>query len=419
MITFSRLEHKGNLGNQLFQIASVIGIASKNGQNYAFPEWSYSKYFKNQLPILRREDSKDFILIREQDSTYYNYILDNNNYDFDGWFQSEKYFNIELVKYYFTFKEELVERIKRKYSEALHRRAILISIRRGDFVDHPDFYQLPINYYITALEIYFHNWQNRSIIIISDDFEYINFHFGGLNNCFFFDGITPIEQLALATQCYDFIISNSTFSWWCAWLGEKPGCKIIRPNHFFTETKRKVNDDKDYFPERWIIHDHENLKIELTDVIFKFGNEKDSLKEYKEYYENYFNWQNTNKTSSNEVNIFNYILPPLPLLTGVKQCQNILIYSKGLIFISKNRETTLFLKQKDFGLFSTIFKSRSKHQYLVAQIISGQSSETGVIFINYSGKISRLRGNKYLYVRWKRKTIHNLKVFIKKWILKN
>jgi hypothetical protein len=39
MITYSNLGKKGDLGNQLFQIASIIGIAEKNHQEYCFPIW--------------------------------------------------------------------------------------------------------------------------------------------------------------------------------------------------------------------------------------------------------------------------------------------------------------------------------------------------------------------------------------------
>ena len=45
MVVFSLLEKKGNLGNQLFQIASTIGIAKKNKTPFAFPNWKYADYF--------------------------------------------------------------------------------------------------------------------------------------------------------------------------------------------------------------------------------------------------------------------------------------------------------------------------------------------------------------------------------------
>ncbi len=45
MINFNKLGLFGRLGNQMFQIASTIGIAKKNGQDYGFNYWIYQKYF--------------------------------------------------------------------------------------------------------------------------------------------------------------------------------------------------------------------------------------------------------------------------------------------------------------------------------------------------------------------------------------
>ena len=49
MVTYSQLGNKGRLGNQLFQIASTIGIATENGRPFAFPDWEYNKYFEAKL----------------------------------------------------------------------------------------------------------------------------------------------------------------------------------------------------------------------------------------------------------------------------------------------------------------------------------------------------------------------------------
>ena len=38
-LTFSQLGRYGRFGNQLFQIASTIGIAKKLRYNFAFPKW--------------------------------------------------------------------------------------------------------------------------------------------------------------------------------------------------------------------------------------------------------------------------------------------------------------------------------------------------------------------------------------------
>ena len=39
MVTFAQLGRYGRLGNQMFQVASTIGIAKANGYDYVFPEW--------------------------------------------------------------------------------------------------------------------------------------------------------------------------------------------------------------------------------------------------------------------------------------------------------------------------------------------------------------------------------------------
>jgi hypothetical protein len=39
MITFLRLGRYGQIGNQMFQIAGTMGIATRQNERYAFPEW--------------------------------------------------------------------------------------------------------------------------------------------------------------------------------------------------------------------------------------------------------------------------------------------------------------------------------------------------------------------------------------------
>jgi hypothetical protein len=50
MITFSNLGKYGNLGNQLFQIASLIGLGERFGHHIILPEWQYCNHFDNIPP---------------------------------------------------------------------------------------------------------------------------------------------------------------------------------------------------------------------------------------------------------------------------------------------------------------------------------------------------------------------------------
>lgn len=127
--------------------------------------------------------------------------------------------------------------------------------RRGDFINHPYYFQLSFKFYFLALIKNFPDWRERNLIFTSDDITYCKYHFSFLKNAFFLEKLIAIEQLALCSQCDDFIISNSTFSWWMAWLGEKQDSKVIRPVKNFKGKFALKNDDSDYFPSRWISFD--------------------------------------------------------------------------------------------------------------------------------------------------------------------
>ena len=245
----------------MFQIASTVGIATTNGHEFAFPKWKYENYFSNDFPLY---DSKlDYQLLKEKAYHYSKIELNKGNYDLNGWFQSEKYFNIEAVKECFKFKPEIINKVKIKYTKELSKKNILISVRRGDFVNHPYYFQLDYSYYFLAIIKNFPDWKVRNLIFTSDDISYCKKHFSFLPNAIFVEKSSIIEQLVLGSLCEDFVISNSTFSWWLAWLGEKKDTVVIRPIQNFRGKFKAQNDDKDYYPERWISINSKNEKIAI------------------------------------------------------------------------------------------------------------------------------------------------------------
>lgn len=45
----------------------------------------------------------------------------------------------------------------------------------------------------------------------------------------------PLHDLHLMSLARHHIIMNSTYSWWAAWLGDKPGQRVIMPDRWFAE----------------------------------------------------------------------------------------------------------------------------------------------------------------------------------------
>ena len=55
-------------------------------------------------------------------------------------------------------------------------------------------------------------------------------------------------DMAVGSLCDDFIISNSTFSWWMAYLGQSKDKKIYAPDPWFGPALKHI-DTEGYYPE--------------------------------------------------------------------------------------------------------------------------------------------------------------------------
>lgn len=436
MITYSKIGKKGNLGNQLFQIASTIGLATKNDHEFVFLLWKYQDAFKNKLPFLSA-NLEDFVNIEEKEYHFHKWNFETQNYDVNGWLQTEKYFDTELTKHYFDFSDSLKEKISKLYRKTFEKRTILISIRRGDFVNHKDYFQLPIHYYLNSLATFFPNWESCNLVILSDDINYCKYHFSFLENAFFGDGLNEPEQLCLGAMCNDFIISNSTFSWWTAWLGEKKDSKIIRPLKNFDGQKSKEFDDKDYYPERWTEYNHIDQKIELTDVSFAINTQKNK-EEIKTYISDYFkaDFVLSENNSETQKNVYfinkDYFIPPVLIyfswLKLEKSNFNLIINNVIQIFeVSKYLNYNEFTLQNDFGFFSKIFsffnknkgKKNDNWEVYLKKNLKQESTNQNEILIDFSaGRFLNVAGYKFSFKRFLKRKENDLKRSIKKKLYK-
>lgn len=283
VITFSKFGKKGRLGNQLFQFASMIGLCKEHNAELILPKWGYEKYFKNIASFYSSGTKIPSRTINEAayhyTPEYYKARIVHGVNNLDGYFQSKRYWQSveEEVKSAFEFEENFKNSVKEKYSKALEKPCIAVSVRRGDFVGNKNYYQLPVRYYINALEKL--NSDDYNVIFFSDDTDYCKLHFGFMENAFFADNrrvplakelyfapdFYAIEQLCLMTMCNHYVISNSTFSWWGAYLGKSKQKRVIRPLKALDKLGATHNE-KDFYPEEWEIGSEE--KIDLSDVTF-------------------------------------------------------------------------------------------------------------------------------------------------------
>ena len=228
MLTFSRLGRYGRLGNQLFQIASTIGIARKNGHSYMFPEWEYTRFFRNPLPAGVINDTR---IYRQRHPWYYDVTLGPGNWDLTGYFQSELFFKdaADEVRKMLTPSQEIEASIDQKYSHILKGDTCSIHVRRGDFVKFRHaFPPLTAEYYRTAIA----EMGEKHFVFFSDDIEWCKKQFMDVRGTFI-ENESEITDLFLMSKCKSHIIANSSFSWWGAWLNPDLKKRVIAPSYWF------------------------------------------------------------------------------------------------------------------------------------------------------------------------------------------
>lgn len=242
MITFNKIGNYGRLGNQLFQIASGIGIARKNNTDFVLPRWSYNVFLKNIVPI----GATSGIVYKEKSFEYNNISFDSNlNYDLEGYFQSEKYFKHceNEIRSLFQLKDKFETYVNNKYDFS---DTVSMHIRRTDYLNSPDIHPVQsVDYYESAYELS----GKSKVIVFSDDLDWCRSNLK-FDNIHFSEEPVDILDMFIMSKCENNIIANSSFSWWGAWLNSNIDKKIIAPEKWFGV--EATYSDKDIIPDEWI-----------------------------------------------------------------------------------------------------------------------------------------------------------------------
>lgn len=261
MISFNHLGIVGRLGNQMFQYATLKSIADNHGYEFTIPEsnfkdkWSDHQLFNAfKMTNLKNRGRVNDRYLKERQFNFDQDIFDNcpDNVSLYGYFQTERYFsNIsESIKEDFTFYDEVLENCEEVMDGM--KDSISLHVRRTDYVekseDHPP---CSIDYYKEALN-YFD--ENRQVIIFTDDIEWCKKQEIFSSDRFMISETeNNVYDLCLMTMCKDYIIANSSFSWWGAWLSKNSNPQVISPKKWFGTTGYTSNNNtEDIVPDRWI-----------------------------------------------------------------------------------------------------------------------------------------------------------------------
>lgn len=272
----------GGMGNQMFQ--------------YAFGRYLSIKYntaLKLDLSFLKRRDMGPNFMYRNYDLDLFNVqedfnitqsdinnslkanepwgafeyqeilikeigkVISSKNVIIEGYWQTEKYFKDveEQIRKDFTFRnliENSDDRTKLMLEDIKKSNSIMVNIRRTDYLNTNFHGVMGTEYIDKASKIIESKIENPKYFVFSDDIKWCEDNIK-LNNMVIVDhsykGDRFSYYLQLMKNCKHFIIPNSSFAWWSAWLNEDKDKIVIAPEKWIAEENMKV---RDLIPENWI-----------------------------------------------------------------------------------------------------------------------------------------------------------------------
>lgn len=268
MNTMKRISTKlyGRIGNQMFQIATAWAYAQDKGLEFILPnstlntkEWPFYWTGNNDLGFKRIMDFEGIpleIIYKDLKPGYHpiphytDFIGPGffNLITFDGYWQSYKYFD--------KYKSELIKLFKfddQGKSDKMND-YVAIHVRRGDYVQHAEkFPPITPEYINSAIEL-FNGYHRYKFMVFSDDIhwcrENIKSEEEGNEICYYDNSGDDIADQKAMGQCAGFIISNSTYSWWPAYLSEKNKI-VIAPKLWYGQGNAHIAHN-DLLPDNWI-----------------------------------------------------------------------------------------------------------------------------------------------------------------------
>jgi hypothetical protein len=242
--------HNGFELEQIFPIklnpASNFEINLLDNRNR---EWKYRKLRK--LLFVKACYFEELELFKYNDAI----LKDSSSKIYWGYWQHHKYFEdvADQLLEDFRFSEPVGLKNKTLLKEIdANEESVAIHVRRGDYLKDPYLGGLvDVEYFGKGITLIREQLENPKFYVFSDDIawckQYLN-----LQEAAFIDwnkGDDSYRDMQLMSHCKHAIISNSSFSWWAAWLNRNPAKVIIVPKVWYRSSG--VSETSQMHPKEW------------------------------------------------------------------------------------------------------------------------------------------------------------------------
>ncbi|MCC0727051.1 alpha-1,2-fucosyltransferase [Clostridioides sp. ZZV14-6045] len=177
----------------------------------------------------------------------------------DGYFENHKYYEgmQKILREDFKVIKNINEKAKILLNDIKDENSVCLHVRRGDKAYCKETNEVhgvcSVEYFNKAVEILTSKVSNLKFYIFSDDIEWVKKNIKLENGIYVDRTMTTynFEDFELMKNCKYFIISNSSFSWWAAWLADFEQKIVIAPQKLYAK-EEKNKKSLDWTPEKWI-----------------------------------------------------------------------------------------------------------------------------------------------------------------------
>ena len=171
----------------------------------------------------------------------------------EGYWQTERYFDDQkdLLREELTCTVQPSDQARSEVDQILQcKNSVAVGVRRYQEVPDKNYFTiLGPDYYNQALTHMAAEFEGVHFFIVSEDIEWcrqtLRVPFPHTFISHKPDDRKAFENLWVAGQCRHFIISNSSYHWWTAWLASAPDKRVLAPSIGLTNA--------DWVPKTWEI----------------------------------------------------------------------------------------------------------------------------------------------------------------------
>lgn len=144
----------------------------------------------------------------------------------------------------FKFGEAITKKYASYQTKLSNEQAVGVHVRRGDYLwaQHTSYNICNLEYYKKCVDSINRKVKDPIFYIFSDDINWCKKSFDFIPSdkvvhVDFTDNSKPGEDLYLMSLCSHFIIANSSFSYWGAFLSKNPKKLVLAPKRWFERSK--------------------------------------------------------------------------------------------------------------------------------------------------------------------------------------